>query len=366
MKICFVCASLEEGKDGVGDYCRRLANELTQSGHSVAILAFNDRFAGQITEFQSKDGLINFLRLPESLPVSAKIAAARKWIRFYNPEWFSLQYVPYGFHLKGMPFQLASALKKIGGTARWHITFHEIWLSEVNHFRQRIVQKVQKQLVRLMVKRLHPGKIHATILENSEKLKQAGINNSILQLFGNIGFSSSEDLFLQSALLPFEKTILYFGASPRGTFLDILLNKLAQVCRNHTSKIGIVIVGADSITKTKFLERLKSELPGNVSTIDCGFLEPSSISFLMRNCTVGIVRSSPGLLGKSGTAIAMLEFGLPIWLPKMNDGEPIDWVFRSDLVFNNLEMALSHKSTYSYQSILPGTALQFTRDLQSL
>ena len=44
MKIMFICGSLEPGKDGVGDYTRRLCAHLKKHHIEVGILAYNDKF----------------------------------------------------------------------------------------------------------------------------------------------------------------------------------------------------------------------------------------------------------------------------------------------------------------------------------
>jgi hypothetical protein len=57
MKIFLLCGSLEHGKDGVGDYTRRLAGELIRQGHNTAIISLNDRFIeGVVREEQESDG----------------------------------------------------------------------------------------------------------------------------------------------------------------------------------------------------------------------------------------------------------------------------------------------------------------------
>ena len=43
MKILFFCGSAEPGKDGVGDYTRRLCGELLRIGHETQILSLFDR-----------------------------------------------------------------------------------------------------------------------------------------------------------------------------------------------------------------------------------------------------------------------------------------------------------------------------------
>ncbi len=47
-------------------------------------------------------------------------------IRF-KPDVISLQYVPYAFDPRGLPFGLASRLRGVGNSGvRWHVMFHEI------------------------------------------------------------------------------------------------------------------------------------------------------------------------------------------------------------------------------------------------
>ena len=54
MKIIFLCSSLAPGKDGVGDYCRKMAANLACLGNESVIIALNDKFlsANERKEFQ--------------------------------------------------------------------------------------------------------------------------------------------------------------------------------------------------------------------------------------------------------------------------------------------------------------------------
>ena len=42
MKIAFICGSIEPGRDGVGDYTRRLAIELIKNSYEVAVIALHE------------------------------------------------------------------------------------------------------------------------------------------------------------------------------------------------------------------------------------------------------------------------------------------------------------------------------------
>src|ERR1700676_4113974 len=103
-KIMLLCGGLEAGADGVGDYCRRLAEELSRLGVQCTVVALNDR---EISSERS-EGLstsVQFLRLPEQSSILARSARLSSMLSDWQPDWVSLQFVCYGFHTKGLPFK---------------------------------------------------------------------------------------------------------------------------------------------------------------------------------------------------------------------------------------------------------------------
>ena len=109
VRILFICSSLELGNDGVGDYTRKLACALIGRGHSAAIIAINDRrLNGDIWQGKQNDENteVQVLRLSHSQPWGFRLNKAKEFIKALNVDWISLQYVPFGFHLKGLPFNL--------------------------------------------------------------------------------------------------------------------------------------------------------------------------------------------------------------------------------------------------------------------
>ena len=103
MKILFICGSLEPGKDGVGDYTRRLAGELIKQNTVIEIISLNDKYIKQIWEGTQEDGVqrIPVLRLPASCPWDKRLQKAKERIDSFEPEWLSLQYVAFAFNNKG-------------------------------------------------------------------------------------------------------------------------------------------------------------------------------------------------------------------------------------------------------------------------
>jgi hypothetical protein len=130
LKIVFICGSIEPGKDGVGDYTRRLAGEMIRQGHRASILSINDKdVTNSCEEVQDDYGTkIQTLRLPSNKNYSQKIESAKEFLELIKPDWLCLQYVPFSFHPKGLHFGLADMLSKIGKGRKWHIMFHELWI----------------------------------------------------------------------------------------------------------------------------------------------------------------------------------------------------------------------------------------------
>src|SRR3954463_2329541 len=130
MKIVFLCGCLEPGRDGVGDYSRRLGIELICQGHDVSLVALCDHnVLHETNELQELKGTtISVLRIPNHVQDRSRFLMAKTFIDFKNPEWISLQYVPFAFQIKGLPFDLAGKLKILGEGRKWHIMFHELWV----------------------------------------------------------------------------------------------------------------------------------------------------------------------------------------------------------------------------------------------
>src|ERR1700682_2918463 len=130
MKIIFLCGSLEPGKDGVGDYTRRLAGDLVRHGQDVGIVALRDNYIKtEFNGFQDVEGIdLPVLRLPSDRLTANAFKRAGEWIEIFNPEWLSLQFVPFSFHAKGLPLRFVRLFSMLGKGRNWHVMVHELWV----------------------------------------------------------------------------------------------------------------------------------------------------------------------------------------------------------------------------------------------
>ena len=319
MKILFICGSLEPSKDGVGDYTRRLAGELIRQGNSCAIVAITDKGVHEsFEEFQQSDiSSVPVLRLSFYNGYNANCLQAKPWIDDFNPDWISLQYVPFSFHSKGMPFGLGGALHPLILDRKLHLMFHELWVGVNNKpksIRSRIFGLIQKLIINKTINLLKPQIIHTSIKIYKEAL---GRNNAqILPLFGNIPISCDVAIAEDQEKMRQEN---YFKVVHFGTFtadVNEFINQikwLDQFCEKNQLKFQLNIVGRGGPFKNEIVSLINQFIDLS-EIIDHGVVSDNLISAIIHNCDMGISRADYDLYGKSGTTIAMIEHGLPVLL----------------------------------------------------
>ncbi|KQS27049.1 hypothetical protein [Dyadobacter sp. Leaf189] len=366
MKVLFICSSVEPGRDGVGDYTRRLAAELIRQGHSALVIGLHDKhlIPASLKEPQlDGEREVEVLRFSSSLAWEKRLAAAAHFVASVDPDWISLQYVSYGFDSQGLPWRLPWRIRRLSEQRRLHVMFHELWLDKPVNLKERLLAKLQKSAILQSIRQMQPEVINVTIPFNRRRLKGLNYTAAPLGLFGNVPVLLADQNGDRSSACE-EKHILYFGTPPKTTFLKKLVDDLAEFCAANRVPVRITIVSGSSEQTNRFIEQLTTQLAGFELTIsDLGFASLEKLSTLMHTCDVGISRSEPHLLGKSGTAIAMLEHGLPVWLPKWSGTKDIRFDFRKELLFSDLRKALNAQIRCPPDSLLPKTAQNFIDQL---
>jgi hypothetical protein len=325
MKIVFICGSLEPGRDGVGDYTRCLAGELIRQGQNVSIIALNEINLEKsfLEEVQESEGTnISILRLSNRIRYKERFIKAKEWVDKFNPEWLSLQYVPFSFQKKGLPFGLGRRLKLLGKEKRWHIMFHELWVGmENNDIRQeKILGAIQKLFIQLMLAVLKPEKVFTSIRFYADHLNQIGVKTSLAPVFGNIplgdwGIDEDWDqLSVAAGLSSLHKTpdvwlvLGFFGTVYPCPGLEQLLKNAADAAIQIGRKLGILIIGHG---RGQDIREIALDIPGS-NCWQTGILSPAMINRSMQLVDMGVVTTSAIGLNKSGTAKAWLERGIPV------------------------------------------------------
>lgn len=326
MKIAFLCSSLERGLDGVGDYTRRLAGELIRQGHPTIAVALNDSHVpGTVFESQEIEGTsIAVMRLPSVMPWSQRITEACKWVEVFNPEWMSLQFVPFGFHPKGICFGLGKWLERLRPMMARHVMFHELWLGlgQNSPIKHRVWGAFQRLIILDFLRRLRPRVIHTQTEAYQVTLRRQGIAASILPLFGNIPQTDGhgwigllEPLVTRSAGMPMAREAVYlagaFGRVPPEWDVRQTVELLSPLVERSSKRLVLVFFGRNHLSPEAFA-RLKTTLPDRALVIVAGERSDQEISLILQTLDLGIATTPRQVIQKSGSTAAMLEHGLPV------------------------------------------------------
>jgi len=318
MKILFLCGSLQPGRDGVGDYTRRLSGELLRTGHETRVLALCDNHSTSfVVENQVVlENVIVVHRIPMSFSKSQRFLRSQEIINEFQPDWISLQFVPYSFDSKGLPLWLPSFLKKLKGNHKWHIMFHELWIGmDVNStFKSKCIGSIQKILIsKILNIRANIATSTQTDLYQS-KIAALGFNAQLLPLFSNIikNRESSVEAVrdeLESKFCVFGN--IHFGA-PIAEFIDDLKSILLTSKEKVLKFVFIGNCGAG-------MEDWKNVLLANKINFEAtGFITDREISNILSSCHFGISTTPYILNQKSGSLSAMFEHQLPVFCVSRN------------------------------------------------
>lgn len=339
MKIIFLCGSLEPGKDGVGDYTRRLASELIRQGHECAIVAFMDKGAQQTIEvIQVIDSTnISLLRLPYSNGYKANCIDAKPWIDAFNPDWISLQYVPFSFHPKGLPFSFSKSIQEAAQGRKLHIMFHELWvgMNKEASFKLQTWGQLQRVMIQSFIKNVKPSSVHTQSKLYQWQLKKMDVKVSFLPLFSNIKVVHAN----YSLKNPKHLRFIVFGAIHSGAPIEAFAKEVANYAISENLKISFTFIGRCGVEQNHWAAILRSF---KLEVTILGELSTEQISKELSEASIGIVNTPLYLIEKSGANAAMREHGLTViclshnWTPR---GVRLDYDYQKTHQFKSGNIA---------------------------
>jgi hypothetical protein len=323
-KILIICGSAEPGKDGVGDYSLKLSNWLNNSGCRSEVLAFSDKYISE----QLKESLLT--RVPAGLSLKERRKKLQEKIDQYNPDVLFLQYVPYAYHKKGMPLKFARAMGSIKTSAQWFIMIHEPYIGGKLTAKGKFIQFAQQKSLKRLVKRTRPKRVFTSIKKYEKALAEINIVSSILPLFGNISFAEPTNSDSSEKVKG-----VYFGAPPKKENYHVFTEGLLNAAKNHSLELNLCGKTSNSDFESYLQYSVRNE---NILLNSLGELPEKDLSELFSRMDFGIARIAPDLIGKSGSAISLLEHGVKLWIPLAKTQGEIDEevLFRPDICFAQL------------------------------
>lgn len=370
MKIIFICGSLEPGKDGVGDYTRRLCGELIKQGVSVGMLAFNDKYIpGKIDAFQmSEDISIPCLRLSHTWKSNERTKEAKNWIALHNPEWLSLQFVPYAYHNKGLPLGLGNQLKKMGANRRWHIMFHELWLGlrKTDSLKYKIIGHIQRNIVANLTKKINLEVVHTNTQFYMRELLNIGLSPKYLPIFSNIPFKKIPSEKIVSDIKKI--TFAIFGTiHPNAPVKQFAEEVFDYFSANKEFSCNLIIIGKTGVEQNNWVKEF--HLLG-IDVKVYGEMKSDDISHSLQDASFGITTNPIFVVEKSGTVAAMREHNLPVIIVAENTRPKKDVKFNFDSDFVEYKVGNFCKLMNKKYDKLPyrgasEISLQFLKDIHA-
>jgi hypothetical protein len=370
MNVLFICGSADPGKDGVGDYTRRLCGELIRVGHMAQIVSLCDKkiatFTNQNQEVEEVK--VTVYRIPSSSSNHQRLMWSQEIINTVQPDWISIQFVPYSFNPKGLPFWLPSFLKKLKGNHKCHIMFHELWIGmELNsNFKSVCIGYLQKGLVSKILNGKEKIIINTQTDLYQSKIEALGYNAQILPLFSNIIKNRESNREITTDKL--ELKFCIFGSIHFGAPVEKFIDELKQVLlvSNEKRALKFIFIGNCGVA----IEEWKNVLLANKINFEItGFVTDEEISDILSSCQYGISTTPYILNQKSGSLTTMFDHHLPVlcvarnWVVKGFKQRP----FLNLMNFQNkasIEELMNRKFKISSESNLKLVALNFLGGLK--
>ncbi|OCX54548.1 hypothetical protein BEL04_09945 [Mucilaginibacter sp. PPCGB 2223] len=319
MKIIFICNSLAEGKDGVGDQTTRLAIECAGRGMECILVGFSDRNTTE-QQFTSIQHDIPVYRFPASWPFAKREAELKTVMDAHqNIDWVSIQFVSYALNKHGIVREAIPIFKQLFKGFKIHVMFHELWVAEERQasLKMKLLGRVQKFFIRLFLKQLKPLIIHTSIPLYKKMLERAGFKAEILPLFSNIARADSriEDMEDRVPVHMRENRGDYivgciFGSIYHDSWdMDSLLSRLENVAGKKVliSSIGKIGYGKE------FWEGLPAKYP-RLEFLTFGMQDENFISYWLTHFVdLGIVTTPAIITGKSSSMMAYIDHGIPVY-----------------------------------------------------
>lgn len=299
MKILFITNNFPPIVDGVGDYTYNIAKQFSEHGHEVFIICKkNLKINTEISRI-------------EVLPIIDKwdLSCHKPIIRFIKDKKIdvvSLQYVPHGFHPKGLPFPIIKLTKEIKkSNTKLFTFFHEVSVEkEKGNIRRTLLSIVMQYISKRIIEN---SDYVATSIEYYRnmmlKLVPYKKNIPLIPIASNIPettLSEKDLLDLKKRIAPNNEVIIsFFGIRNIQNSVDAISS-----LKREGYKIKILLIGKTS-------KNLPKNLP--YDTIKTGVLEIEEIDKFIKVSDIFILsEGKSGCSFKSGSLAAGLRNKLPI------------------------------------------------------
>ncbi len=282
----------------MGDYTALLAEECARRGHAALRIALGD---GYVTGVEAGSGV---LRLGAGMDWQERVARAREAVEGFGAEVVSLQWVPYAFHPRGIPWGIQKGLASIAGGRAAQVMCHEIWIgaemgASLGH---RVTGIAQRAVLQRVFRALRPGCVQTSNGAYAALLRRVGVEAEVLPLFGSIPVMDGE-VEREAGVARFGMFGTLHPVWPPEPLLARLRGLGKRVEIEHMGRMG----NGEGVWR-----EMERRYGAEFGFTRHGEQPVGRVARFFMEMDFGIATTPLALIGKSATAAAMLEHGLPV------------------------------------------------------
>ena len=315
---------------GWADYTRLLAAQLAERGHLCLLVALADPHIAEVTrgEAGTPEKRMPVLRIPAASAWPERIAQAGVACDQFDPDWTSFQVVPYSYDSRGLCFGLGAHFDAIAGDSPSQIMFHEIWIgeAEATPLKKRLVGKVQRHIIKDLLQKLRPRVVHTHTPLYRHLLGKLGVKAKLLPLFANISppaeTKPDPEWLAEKWPVGWGKInvsgrakwwiFVFFGTIHPEWDAEDFVRRAGAAAQRAGKSCALLFVGRAGAEGERVWRELHRHESASWMMTTLGPQAPADISQCLLEADFGVSPVPPEYLTKSGTAMAMLEHGLPV------------------------------------------------------
>lgn len=199
--------------------------------------------------------------------------------------------------------------------------FHELWIgvSQGEPFKHRVIGALQRRALLRLVTALRPAHILTSNPVYRELLAREGLAASVIPLPGNLPAAADSDRREARAWLaahdlagarPPELATVFGTIHPEWDASSAISGWLTHLVASGRQG-AVLTLGRHGPSGAARLAALRAKVP-SLRLVSAGELPASLLAGLLAECSLGLATSPWALVGKSGTAAAFLDAGLPV------------------------------------------------------
>ena len=227
-----------------------------------------------------------------------------------SPDVVSIQFVPYSFSPKGLPFEFIRWCSRLMGTrerSRWHVMFHELWVGQRKG--KRLSSWAIANLQRLMIRQLRFCDVsHTHLPQYKASLDRIGFNAQPLSLFSNIPCTAPRPDRTADDVL----NLGFFSRQEPHEIVRDWLDGFISDARENGMKVCVHFAGGFPEVSERYW---RAALEKKAHVMVHGWMTPDETSAYLRSLDAGVTTVPSHAIGKSGSVAAFLEHGVPVALP---------------------------------------------------